>query len=542
MFRSTTRHLLTTVLLLGAFSAPAQQSPPPPAEEPPPPAAGAPQGQTAAPAPAPAPAGGAPQQPALSEEELKELQGAVGGTEKAAAGPEVFDEGVKAYYDKNYVFACKRLWDFMSASPPGEKNYGYAEFFMAESLARLGFTHAAIEYYFNVAKNRTRPELLADALSAIEAITRKNPFDEDLILKDLIYDTSFGFLRDDLNDFVEYYRGLLDYRNGFIRWGEKHFASITKDSYYYFKARYVQAVYELVRQRLDDALKIFQEILESNISQLEQADVINNARQSIARILFEQKKYQQAYDMYEQIRLAVENQASVFLEEAWTMYYLQDYRRAMGLLYALEAPAFYRFFNPEKYLLKALIYQNLCHYNVSKDAVSEFRRGYGEALAAVYDRVDLEKNEILMDAALQDPTLDGLSRFARLLDTEMGRLDDFSAAWEENGLNNHLRRMYDLKLKYVNRKLKIGLDEALRQVANKLLEFEEQMNLLEYEIGLAIYKRIKGAPTSRVEEKKSIPKSGPEVYYAFDGEFWNDELHDFNFFIENRCFEEERWE
>jgi hypothetical protein len=32
------------------------------------------------------------------------------------------------------------------------------------------------------------------------------------------------------------------------------------------------------------------------------------------------------------------------------------------------------------------------------------------------------------------------------------------------------------------------------------------------------------------------------AYYPFDGEFWNDELHDFRFFIEDRCFSEERWE
>ncbi len=493
----------------------------------------APPAATAAPAPAP--------KPALSEEELKELQGAA-APEAAAVGPEVFDEGVKAFYDKDYVHACKRLWDFMSKCPPGDKNFGYGEFFLAESLSHLGLSHAAMEYYFNVAKNRTRPELLADALAAIESITRRGAFDEDLVLKDLIYDTTFGFLRDDLNDFVEYYRGLLDYRNGFIRWGEKHFENISKDGYYFFKARYVQAVYELVRQRLDDSLKIFSEILTSDISHIEQADVINSTRQSIARILFEQKKFKEAYEMYEQIEAQIENQASVFLEEAWTMYYQKDYRRAMGLLYALEAPAFYRFFNPEKYLLKALIYENLCHYNVAKDAVSDFKHGYGDAMAAIYDRVDLDRNEILMDAALQDPALDSMSRFARLLDTEMGHLEDFTAAWEENGLLAHLRRIYDLKLKYVNRRLKMGLDEALRMVAGRLLDFEEQMNLLEYEIGLAIYKRIKGAPTTHEEVKQVVPSSGELVYYEFDGEFWNDELHDFNFFIENRCFEEERWE
>jgi hypothetical protein len=262
----------------------------------------------------------------------------------------------------------------------------------------------------------------------------------------------------------------------------------------------------------------------------------------VARILFEQKKFEDAYNMYETIDAPIEKQAAVFLEEAWTQYYMKDYRRAMGLLYALEAPAFYRYFNPEKFLIKALIYKNLCHYNVAKDAVAEFRHYYGEAVDAIYDRVDLDKNEIIMDAALQEPALVELGRFQRLLDTELGMLDNFSSAWGNNGLQDHLNRIYDLKIREANRRLKDKLDLGIRAVAEKLLEFEEQMNLLEYEIGLSIYKRIKGAPTEKESKKDRIPTSGPMVYYEFDGEFWNDELHDFRFFIEDRCFSEERWE
>jgi hypothetical protein len=508
--------------------APAEDGGGEPAPPPPPP----PDGSEPAPAPGPGTDSGG-----LSEEEMKELEGAV--EEGVKVGPEVFDDGVKLYYENNYVAAAKRLWDYMAGNAPGAKNYGYAEYFLAMSFDKLGLTHAAMEYYFNVAKNRTKPELLPDALQAIERISREFPIDEELILKDLLYDTSFGYIRIDLRDFILYYQGLLDYRNGFIRWGEKHFSRIEKGTYYYYKARYVQAVYELVKFNLDGSIKLFKEILASDI---EQADVINNTRQSVARILFEQKKFNESYLMYEKIDAPVGKQASVFLEEAWTQYYQKNYRRSMGLLYALEAPAFFRYFNPEKYLIKALIYQNLCHYNVAKDAVAEFRQYYGDAIAAVYDRVDLDRNEILLDAALQDPALVVMSQFARLLDTEMGRLDDYSASWAENGLLDHMARIYDLKLKDVNRRLKVKLDKAIREVAERLLAFEEQMNLLEYEIGLSIYKRIKGTPTQKDASKQAIPSTGAQVYYEFDGEFWNDELHDFRFFIEDRCFSEERWE
>ena len=68
------------------------------------------------------------------------------------------------------------------------------------------------------------------------------------------------------------------------------------------------------------------------------------------------------------------------------------------------------------------------------------------------------------------------------------------------------------------------------------------MNLLEYEIGLSIYKRIKGTPTQKEAKEETIPYAGAQIYYEFDDEFWNDELHNYRFFIEDRCFSEERWE
>jgi hypothetical protein len=473
----------------------------------------------------------------LSEEEMRELEGQI--DEEVQIGPEVFDQGVKLYYEGDYIDAAAKLWDYLAGNQPGADKYGYAEYFLALSLDGLGLSHAAMEYYYNVAKNRTKPELLPDALSAIEKISRTKPVDVDLILKDLVYDTNFGFVRKDLRNFIEYHQGLLDYRNGFIRWGRIHFAGLSKDSYYYYKAKYVQAVYEMVKYNLADALKIFTEILESDI---EQADVVNSTRQSVARILFEQKKYAEAYAMYEQINAPIEKQATVFLEEAWAQYYLKNYQRAMGLLYALESPAFFRYFNPEKFILKALIYKNLCHYNVAKDAVAEFFMQYGESVQSVYDRVDLEKDPILLDAALQEPTLIELSRFQRLLDTEVSELANFESSWKDSGLLAQLTRVYELKNAAINRQMKDQLDASVRMVAEKLLEYEEQMNLLEYEIGLSIYKRIKGMPLQTEKEKGKIPLSGVRTYFEFDGEFWNDELHNFRFFIEDRCFSEERWE
>ena len=39
--------------------------------------------------------------------------------------------------------------------------------------------------------------------------------------------------------------------------------------------------------------------------------------------------------------------------------------------------------------------------------------------------------------------------------------------------------------------------------------------------------------------ERPIPLGSRDVYYVFDGEYWNDELHDYRFRIETRCFGED---
>ena len=45
--------------------------------------------------------------------------------------------------------------------------------------------------------------------------------------------------------------------------------------------------------------------------------------------------------------------------------------KAMGLLYAFEAPSFWRHFTPEYYVLKSLIYKDVCHYREALAVVEE---------------------------------------------------------------------------------------------------------------------------------------------------------------------------
>jgi hypothetical protein len=127
--------------------------------------------------------------------------------------------------------------------------------------------------------------------------------------------------------------------------------------------------------------------------------------------------------------------------------------------------------------------------------------------------------------------------FLDSLQRERERVERFS---DEFGLAAHLGRVYELKIAEVNRDLDRVVEDEASAVASDLLDYEEQARLVDYEVSLEVFRRIKKGTGKLVADVQTpIPLGSRDVYYRFNGEYWNDELHDYRFRIENRCFGEE---
>jgi TolA-binding protein len=457
---------------------------------------------------------------------------------RPAAPPERFEQGLGDFYADDFVGSAAAMYDYLATNEETVENYEWAEYFLGTSLAKIGFKHAAAEYLFNVAKNRTRPEILPDALTEIEALMAF-PHDEELLDESLLADTEFGYLPLANMDFVSFHQGLRDLRAGRVPWAERNFRRIRDDSPYAPKSFYALGVQRLERKSDSDAVAFFRKTL--NHPQADR-DVRNQARLALARMLYENEKYKAARSMYDAVEVPELStaEASLYLEKAWTAYWLRDFRKTMGILYALEAPSYKNYFAPEVALLRALIYKNLCHYIPAKREVRRFKLTYGRSLENVRLRIDLREDEVLRAAALQRGKLKRIADFRRLLAQEGDRIDTVGGEWVEVGLDEQLREIYGLKGQQIDLALEAELSAETRKVAEELVEFEEQMYLLDYEIGLSIYRRLRKEEARRPSEADnlSIPISGEKSYYAFVEEFWNDELPQYDFFVENRCFDE----
>ena len=116
----------------------------------------------------------------------------------------------------------------------------------------------------------------------------------------------------------------------------------------------------------------------------------------------------------------------------------------MGILTTLDAPSFRDEFLPDKYLLRALIYRDLCHYLPAKRAAKELTRRFAESLEAIREREDLTQDLRLRRAA-DSARLHQARRAGSCesLELEGERLGRYAGSFGDR-LYSHLTKLYDL--------------------------------------------------------------------------------------------------
>lgn len=447
---------------------------------------------------------------------------------------DIFAQALNMFHDGDYDNSANTFYMFLTHTNATFDNYGWAQFFMAENFNSMGLVHAAVTYYYLVAKTRIQPEVIGTSLERLEEISRTKPFDEDLVYNQLIYDSDFGVLPPQIASWVGYVQGYYDYLHAFNDWGDRHFKAIDPNSPYRLNALYLQAVHAVRERRDNEALDLIQMVLSSPVSE---PLIKNQARLALARLLFERSEFQEAienYNQVNQVNLSYE-QGLILTEKAWSAYYVNDYVKALGFLQALGAPSYESFVYADMYLLKAIIYKDLCHYLAAKNVVRAFRFRYGRALEQLKQRQPVERIERIRRAAIMEGPLARRTRFLQSLRHESEVLSSVGGGWSRSGLLKHAQAIYAQTMKQQNHVWQKDFKKAADRVALRLLDTAEQINVLDYETNLEVYKPLEDRQGAVAEEAADSPDKSTNVYYEFDGEYWNDELHDYQVMITSRC-------
>lgn len=508
-------HALFCVLWLAA-AAPASTAAPPPAAP-----GGARAGTAAAgsaPAPAPKPAAAAP------------APNAAAASVAPADADQRMDRGLELLHAEQTEKGTATLYGLYAELPETDLRRDAAAFRLAGALVDLGFVQAGIEYYLEVLSGRRSPELLGKALAALKPLYERGLVEEWRFLDGVLYTGQYGDLDTEVADFIEYLQALGDLRLGFSSWGRARLEALAATGRVYgWRARYLLAV-ERIEQRNDDgAEKLLRQILEGDAAP---AEVRTLAALALARVLYERKRFDEAFTYYAQVQLPLVEQDLVLLERAWDRVAGEDQQRALGMVVGLGAPIFRRLFAPERDLLRALAFRKLCQFRQAHLVVRDFRQRYGALVRKARDRVGLSEDPQIMEWAAWGTRLAGFARVRTRLHTEaalVGRLSD-------DGLANHLKALYEARLAFTEDHLRRGLKHATDHVVDELLRVNEQMDLIDYEIAAGLVKPGRKSATSKVTARAAdLPYGSPQVFFPFDGEYWSDELNDFAVLADDRC-------
>lgn len=462
---------------------------------------------------------------------------ASGPSQPKKVDPRLFDEALNDYFTGHPKDAAPKLFEYTENVPSTDENYAWAQFFLAKSLIELKLRHAGAVYLARIARERTNPAVLPRSLAELQALTDL-PHDEVMVDEQVFGALDLGFLPEDVAGYAHYQQGLVDLRVGNERWATTHFSKLPEGSTEASRAKYAMLVTRLRNAKKDIPKDMIDQFFELAKDEKLTADARNDAMLAVARLRYELQDWKGALEAYDLVKLPPldPGRATLYLEEAWTRYQLGQIHAAMGILTTLDAPSFREEFLPDKYLLKALIYRDLCHYLPAKRAAKELTRKYADSLDAIRERADLTEDSRLLRAASARGSTKRARKFLESLDFEGEQLGRFAGSFGDR-MFGYMSRLYDLARAEATRNYQDRLKQSVRVEADKLLRASEQVRLMEYEVGLKLYERVKkGAKLVALIEEP--PLGEHQVAFRFKDEYWNDELRSYRFSLKSRCIEE----
>lgn len=435
-------------------------------------------------------------------------------------------QGVRPEVSANAAYA------YLKGATPDDPRYDRAVRLLARSTEALGLTYAASLWYLEIAEARRDVTLLPEAVRGLERIVMGGPHDEENIVRGFLASEELSELPSDIQAFVDYEQGLDSARHGLDDWADARFAKIPASSPYALRARYVQAVRLVARRDLKEAEAAFSELAEAeNLP----ADLAADIHRSLARIHFENKEWAEALEHYETIRQLAPDDPELLLEMAWTYYYRGDSRRALGLLFALDAPVYQDLIAPERFLLEALALRRLCQFGPARRAAVRLRERHGDALDDIYRGVALTTSPALRAAAAHRGESRDVARYVERLKAERAAVDgrrDLSRDFRA-----HLDDIYASGLAEAERRFDASLAGEVDGVADDLLAADEGVRLILHELGVSLLRGRRRPSGPEEVAAPQIQPGGDRTFFKFEGEFWTDELDDLVVFAEDRCID-----
>ncbi len=463
-----------------------------------------------------------------------------------------------------------------------------AEYYLAQALYELGLSYSASHYYMQIIDAGAAHPYFAKAVEGAVKVAEAM-HDETFVPAFLNkrYNKKFYLVPADALAKVHFIMGRVDYRANHFKEGTGFLSAVPKTSSYYALARYLLGLSYIPRPEQkwagdpDKALKMFDEVRElqstdqvvyADLEQVQDLSQVGLARvyyatgkgqfgsdgyQKSASLYHAIPKYDRAWHPGEPERYSPHWEEALF-EGAWADFMNDDPGGALGKLQTLHSPALSDSFQPESWVLESIIYFQNCLYDQTRVALDQYDKIYLPMSEAIKPLIEESKDDEFYFNLVHEAQegKNGLPTSIRLflekneqyksylnyagqLDGELGIINStegLRSAQMAKDLAEMIGRRRGLLVQSAGKFIK----GRLANVAATLTGFEGQAEIVRLETSSSEKDLLErnDDPASRLGKQELLRPDVPDEtyeYWAFQGEWWPDELGYYKYTLKNAC-------
>lgn len=383
-----------------------------------------------------------------------------------------------------------------------------------------------------------------------------------------------------LEDFPERNKDIIFYRLGEIKMKNGQFdeaaqslAKVGSNSRYFAQAKFNRGRAFLEAKQTNEALKVFQGLLDSRAN----APVVDAnkvaAELAIARTYYQAQQWDEAIEWYRKIPRDTEFWHESIFEESWAYLRAARFRSALSNFQSLHSAYYEEFYIPESLLLRSIVYLYICKYDEMDKVLDLFEKTYGPVRATLgqflqsnsdpqsyFSEIEKtiqirqgQKRENASMASLKIPynvarhilnegDVKRAYGYLKNLSAEKRRLDSNSVVGR-GGLGAYANKILANRAK--NTRISIGgmVKSHMVNARTELRDLYEQAGFIRYEMingrKEQLKKKMSGKdlPEAQIDDevnRQFYVQNGYE-YWPFDGEYWLDEIGNYHYLGKQSC-------
>ncbi len=378
-----------------------------------------------------------------------------------------------------------------------------------------------------------------------------------------------------VRNFPKEHRDMLNFRIGEYKENAKnhsdaakYFSKVSSRSPLYFKAKYNQALSYAEQGKINQAIKVFNYMGNTRVNKGGNDPIRTLALLSKARLYYQGKKWNKAIEAYREVPRDTPEWHKAMFESSWAMLRTARFRSALSNFHTLHSPYYTDVYQPESFLLRAIIYLYICKYDEMKKVLVQFDEIYGpirKSIARFFNNnkisssyldelkraykthkyQKLKKNGlpyILGKKLLQEPDIQKSLDYLNKIEGEGEKIKSMTASWGKSSVGVYAKKILSLRIENAKKKLGKKVRAYLIRYKVELRDFEEQAGFIRYEMingrKDSLKKRIagKGIGISIEKDKKRdfYVQNGYE-FWPFQGEYWLDEIGNYHYVGTQSC-------